>query len=625
MKNLHAIKISLSYYYRLLPAFDEAKLLVIFLILGSFSLQAQTISPKKGIAGDMLNNADCIAADSLTWYYNWANTPNASVISTHQNYLEYCPMLWNGSWNPTALNNYLNAHPEVKYLLAFNEPNYSVQANMTPAQAAALWPQVEAIANAHNLKIVSPAMSYCSGTCLPGYNNQHGTVWLDDFFNACPGCRVDYIGLHVYDTWYWGFYGVTQLYKKYNRPIWITEFDYSGSNSAVDQASLMVDVIDYMEKDPNIFRYSWFLLRSSPSTTSTDIFSQTTGSLTNLGNIYLHMSSYDENYFHSVNATIEAEHYISKSVTYCDWNGSVCTWPYSIMLEPTTDVSGKLDAYHFASPVANTNDTLYYNVDIPTTQTYTIDFRVNSTAASTIAVRTFPGNVLLGTTASLNTAGGWQTKTLAGVNLSAGQQKIYLTASNGTPLKLNWLRINCSSSCGTLPVTLTSFAVSGLSNHSALLRWTTASEENNKEFIVEKSNNGKDFTPIGSVKAGTHLGMQEYDFTDETVSEPLNYYRLKQVDIDGHFSYSPIKSLSNTERHLVSVSSNTIVTDLETPQEIYYLMTTSTGQLIEQGSYRAEAGITEKKLLLPKLASGVYVVQLISQDISFSKKIIIQE
>ncbi|MBC7487048.1 MAG: hypothetical protein H7282_09895 [Cytophagaceae bacterium] len=42
-------------------------------------------------------------------------------------------MLWNDSCNPTALNNYLNAHPEVKYLSAFNEPNYCVHANMTPA------------------------------------------------------------------------------------------------------------------------------------------------------------------------------------------------------------------------------------------------------------------------------------------------------------------------------------------------------------------------------------------------------------------------------------------------------------------------------------------------------------
>ncbi len=590
---------------------------------------AQTISPKRGIAGDLLNNADCMVADSLSWYYNWANTPNATVINTHQNYIEYCPMLWNGNWNPTALTNYLNAHPEVKYLLAFNEPNFNVQANMTAAQAAALWPQVEAIANTYNLKIVSPAMSYCTGTCLPGYNNVHGTVWLDDFFNACPGCRVDYIGLHVYDTWYWGFYGVTQLYKKYNRPIWITEFDYSGSNNATQQASLMVDVIDYMEKDPAIFRYSWFLTRSSPTATSTDIFTQATGGLTDLGKIYVHMSSYDKTYFHKVNSIIEAEHYISKSVIYCVPNGTDCNWPYSILLEPTTDVSGKLDAYHFSSPVANAKDTLYYNVDIPTAQTYTLDFRVNSTSvppnASTISVRSYPSNALLGTITGLNTGGTWSTRTLTGVNLPAGQQKIYLTASNGTTLKLNWLRINCTANCGTLPVTLTSFDVMALSEHTAQLKWVTVSEENNKEFILEKSNNGVDFISIGSIPAGANSKeRQEYSYTDHDVIGTATYYRIKQVDHDGHYSYSTIKLLSTSQQALISLTSSSIVTTLETEQDVYYIITTSTGQVIEQGNYLASPGVMEKKFALHGM-NGIYLVQLISQDITYSGKLLIQE
>ncbi len=626
MKNLY------RYLFFLTPAsfphliYSGSRITIAVAFLALSYGQAQTISPKRGIAGPLLNNADCIVADSLSWYYNWANTPDAPVISTHQNYIEFCPMLWNGNWNPTALTNYLNVHPEVKYLLAFNEPNFNVQANMTAAQAAALWPQVEAIANTYNLKIVSPAMSYCTGTCLPGYDNLHGTVWLDDFFNACPGCRVDYIGLHVYDTWFWGFYGVTDLYKKYNRPIWITEFDYSGSNNAIQQGSLMVDVIDYMEKDPDIFRYSWFMTRSSPTATSTDIFTQATGGLTDLGKIYVHMSSYDNSYFHQVNGIIEAEHYISKSRTYCNWNGFDCTWPYSILLEPTTDVSGRLDAYHFASPVANANDTLYYNVDIPTAQSYTIDFRVNSTAASTISVRTSPGNILLGTTTSLNTGGTWSTRTLTGVNLPAGQQKIYLTASNGTALKLNWLRINCSTNCGTLPVTLTSFDVAALSDHAAQLKWVTATEENNKEFRIEKSSDGVDFTEIGVIPSrSNNASRQEYYYTDEDVSGATTYYRLKQVDHDGQYSYSPIKSLSFSQKATVAVTTTGIVTTLEVPQNIYYQLTTSTGQVMDRGNYQASSGVMEKKLPLQGLPSGIYLVQVVSQDITYSGKLIIQE
>jgi hypothetical protein len=596
-------------------------------ILLAVNLSGQTLSPKRGIAGDLLDNNDCIAVDNyLTWYYNWANTPNAAVINTEQNYLEYAPMLWNGSWNATALTNYLNVHPEVKYLLTFNEPNLTGQANMTPAQAASLWPQVEAIANTYNLKIVSPAMTYCASGCLAPYNTgaNSGTDWLDAFFAACPGCRVDYIGLHVYDTWYYGFTGnignATTGYKKYGKPIWLTEFAHGGLNStpAAIHAALMVDAIDYMEQDPMIFRYAWFIARSSGANTQ-DILTQTTGGFTNLGLIYTHMSSYDQLFYHNVNAVIEAEHYIDKSVTYCGWNGSACTWPYSVRLEATTDGSGVLDAYNFLS---STDDTIFYNVNIPTTQSYTIDFRVNSTAASTISVHTYPGNALLGTTASLNTAGSWSTKTLSGVTMSAGNQKIYLTANNGTPLKLNWLRINCAASCGTLPVELTKFDARKLSSNSVRLEWETVSEKNNKEFIIERSLDGVQFNVIGHL-AGNNTSSQtkEYTYTDLNVSGPEIYYKLKQMDINGNYFYSEVRIVS-MEQNSISLQGNTIVSHLSTGQEIQYTIVSQLGQLVGEGVYEAAAGTSEKIIPIERLAEGVYFVKVASANKVFSGKII---
>jgi hypothetical protein len=596
---------------------------LVFLNPTTFNSHAQTISPKRGVAGDLLNNNDCLAVDTLTWYYNWANTPNSNVINSSQNYLEYCPMLWNGVWNATALNNYLNAHPEVKYLLTFNEPNYNVQANMTPAQAASYWPQVEAIANAHNLKIVSPAMSYCSGTCIAGYNNMHGTVWLDDFLAACPGCRIDYIAVHIYDTWYYGFKGVLDLYKKYNKQIWVTEFDYSSGSTVAQHASLMVDVLDLMEKDPSVFRYAWFLVRSSPSATSTDIFSQTTGVLADLGNIYTHMSSYDNNYYHNVNSIIEAEYYISKSVTYCNWNGSACTWPYSILLEKTTDVSGRLDAYHFASPQPNQNDTIYYNVDIPTTQSYSIDFRVNSTAASTLSVYSYPSNTLLGTTPSLNTSGAWQTIRLNGVNLSSGKQKIYLTASNGSPLKLNWLKINCTSSCGTLPVELEYFKSYWASNHSAKLEWKTSSEKDNSFFIVQRSEDGLNFDSIGNVNSSGIATGSLYYFLDKNVNSGPVYYRLKQVDHNGSFTYSSVTELQYDVAS-IQLNQESIKTQFDREREVYYTVTNIQGQIISQGSYLAPIGSFEKRLKEFLVNDGIYFILVVTDNYYQSNKIVVK-
>ena len=83
---------------------------------------------------------------------------------------------------------------DARYLLAFNEPNFGSQANLTAAEAAALWPQLEQVADRHGLDIVSPALNYCGGAC----NATSPFDWFDDFFAACPDCRVDALAVHWY-------------------------------------------------------------------------------------------------------------------------------------------------------------------------------------------------------------------------------------------------------------------------------------------------------------------------------------------------------------------------------------------------------------------------------------------
>jgi hypothetical protein len=98
-----------------------------------------------------------------------------------------------------------------------------------------------------------------------------------------------------------------------------------------------------------------------------------------------------------------------------------------------------------------------------------------------------------------------------------------------------------------LPVVLTSFAgqVSAAGN---VLHWNTASEANNDHFEIERSTNGQDFVQIGrTAGAGTTASTHAYQFTD-AAQATTSYYRLRQVDFDGTFSYSPVVALaaSNT-------------------------------------------------------------------------------
>ncbi|MBD2768107.1 hypothetical protein IC235_09415 [Hymenobacter sp. BT664] len=99
-----------------------------------------------------------------------------------------------------------------------------------------------------------------------------------------------------------------------------------------------------------------------------------------------------------------------------------------------------------------------------------------------------------------------------------------------------------------LPVTLTAFTVER-QGHSARLRWTTASEQNSAFFAVERSLDGRTFDRIGRVAAqGNNTRAVRYEFTDPELSDAparLLYYRLRQEDLDGTATYSPVRTLAN--------------------------------------------------------------------------------
>lgn len=90
-----------------------------------------------------------------------------------------------------------------------------------------------------------------------------------------------------------------------------------------------------------------------------------------------------------------------------------------------------------------------------------------------------------------------------------------------------------------LPLTLTSFN-GALNNSSVQLNWSSAQEENLDKYIVEKSTDAVNWQTMTTVKAaGNSTNTREYNVTDPNAA-PVNYYRLKQLDINGNFTYSPI-------------------------------------------------------------------------------------
>src|SRR5688572_1946209 len=82
----------------------------LFLATYSISLIAQTKSPKRGLSYGQHSTEDMIKLSTgVSWYYNWYHQPEAAVINTYDDYgFDYVPMAWNGSFNKTAMHNFLS-------------------------------------------------------------------------------------------------------------------------------------------------------------------------------------------------------------------------------------------------------------------------------------------------------------------------------------------------------------------------------------------------------------------------------------------------------------------------------------------------------------------------------------
>lgn len=158
-----------------------------------------------------------------------------------------------------------------------------------------------------------------------------------------------------------------------------------------------------------------------------------------------------------------------------------------------------------------------------------------------------------GTEASDGTAGtldGWAST----LNVLAGQFYILCidnyTMSN-TPFNLSWGG-TAVLSCALVPIELTEFNGKKFDNHN-VISWTTASEENNKLFVLEHSTDARYFYEVFTINgAGNSHTMRRYYYRDYRFNrEKINYYRLRQIDDNGTDSYSTIIAINNFDNKTI--------------------------------------------------------------------------
>ncbi|MBP5318299.1 MAG: carbohydrate-binding protein [Paludibacteraceae bacterium] len=363
----------------------------------------------------------------VTWCYNWGTEPKSNAASwLDNNGMEFIPMAWSGV-NANALRTYYNAHPQEKYLLAFNEPNLTDQANMTPTSAAARWPNVTSLASELNLKVISPAMNY--GT-LSGYSDP--ITWLDEFFakDNVSLDDVDGIAMHAYMASASAVISYLNRFTKYGKKLWLTEFCAweSSIGSAEKQMAYMSAMLNWLEKSSDVERYAWFIPRNGKPVNTYPYMVLLTNTkpaeLTPAGKLYVYMSTFDQSVTYSANKRIPAEHYRDCSV---DGDNSP-------IVSNSSDVDGILAISGF-----NKNMWADYRVNVSAGNA---TIRVRYASARNNVMSVYVDGTLLGQY-DLPLTGDdapWATLDLPQTNLTAGVHTIRLEMTKGS-VALNWFKI----------------------------------------------------------------------------------------------------------------------------------------------------------------------------------------
>jgi hypothetical protein len=225
---------------------------------------------KRGLAYNSAALTNAFAGSGkVSWAYNWGSTSDGLSGK-----FEYVPMLWGtgadktGNWNDAANKALVSGST---YLLGFNEPDHSQQANISPSAAAAGWMQfMQPFAG--KAKLGSPAVTNGGGDM--------GLTYLGNFLGACGGCTIDFVNIHWYDSASNVAYFKKHVQDAYaagkNRPLWITEFGASGSID--EQNTFLSEVIPWLDSQDFVERYAYFMVSDGVLVTGT--------SLSKLGNTF---------------------------------------------------------------------------------------------------------------------------------------------------------------------------------------------------------------------------------------------------------------------------------------------------------------------------------------------------
>ena len=186
----------------------------------------------------------------------------------------------------------------------------------------------------------------------------------------------------------------------------------------------------------------------------------------------------------------------------------------------------------------------------------------------------------------------------------------------------NAIQAGCSAfvdiaTVSVTPIELLSFTGKQNNEGGVHLDWVTASEKNNAMFLVERSNNGSDFTQVGEVKgAGTSSKTINYTFNDgSALNDAVNYYRLTDVDLNGVKTPSRIISVvvgKNAPLSIYTISAQQGWVSVVSPiaGEAVLNITNAQGQVMSNMKTTLTEGENQVNINTASLNTGIYILNI---------------
>lgn len=165
-----------------------------------------------------------------------------------------------------------------------------------------------------------------------------------------------------------------------------------------------------------------------------------------------------------------------------------------------------------------------------------------------------------------------------------------------------------------LPVELLSFTATLIDNKKVDCKWSTATETNNNYFIIQRSKNAIDFENIGIANgAGTSNVINNYNFIDDDPYTGVSYYRLKQTDINGAYTFSQtvaveINLVNEIKVYPTATTGNVFIDAGKGLNNAVIKITNLSGVLLKQ--IQGNASDNNSVITIDDLASGIYFITI---------------